>query len=133
VEAVIQFDVFPRDVDVDNEAAVNQVIENPRKIVVETFIETFTGGDELVLCRVPAAIMIHNPECELTVWPVEPSMTLTKSVPEPLDVANDPPPHINPDGSYDYVPEVSGGLGPYDFVIIGMDPGASNLTARPAS
>lgn len=121
---MIQFDVYPRDVKLDGENSGTQVTETDRKVVVDTYLDTFTtDGKALELCRVAMQVTIHNPECSITTVPQTHELQLTKQTPEPFVIQSSPDPTINPDGSYDFLPEVTGGVGPYDFVLEGSGTG----------
>lgn len=119
---MIQFDVYPRDLKLEHSERGPKVVETNRVVAVDAYTNTFSVGEELVLCKVPIRINVHTPRCELTTRAEEHELTIRKQTPEPLIFANTPPPHIQPSGAYDFVPEVIGGVGPYEFSIDALDP-----------
>lgn len=117
---MIQFDVYPRDPQTDGPVQNNQVNEIDRQVMVDSYINTFSVENGLTLCKVPMRITVHTPKCSITTVPEERALTVSKQTPEPLTIVNSPFPHIVL-GFYDFVPEVTGGVGPYEFSIEGMD------------
>jgi hypothetical protein len=99
---MIQFDVYVRDLKTEGPT---------RKVVVYSYLNTFSVENGLTLCKVPMSVTIVSEERALTV---------SKQTPEPLTVVNTPPPHVVL-GFYEFLPQVIGGVGPYEFTIEGMD------------
>ncbi len=111
------FDVYPVPLIIhgdSNKLSVGFTARNVSVLVKHNRVE---AGEILDIYQEVKEHFLSSPLLEISIQISNIEIDLGLPIPRGLVVLNAPSPLLNEDGSYEYIPSVTGGVGPYSFVL----------------